>query len=411
MQAELSAFIEHGSLPENLRVRAGALRKRLTTPTRLTVLGLPKSGKSSVANLLLGKPLFDGRFHLPTTQVSYGATPKVICTTADGQKKTFETLDLEVVANLNPIFVEIETALPSLSKISLLEVVASDKTQELQRAMMWAAKRTDIAIWCTTSFNQAEQMLWQTMPDNIQDHSFLLQTMADRFDGAQAGENNFALLHRLGAGQFKQVLQISTLAALAARLPDGSVDKLKMSESGGLALIAAILREVGVGRQAVADHAEVFLRQHEQYGPPKTDIPEPEPTSPDDPAEEAPAADKADTPEQASEQDVRRRALCKRAALHVSERGAQFLTTYQEQGKIDPIAVLDETYEITLWLEDCLDGYEIKDDERIGALKSVVEESSELIQLLQIENHDTAVVEALSIMLQIKHDLAIGADQ
>jgi len=260
----LSDAIASGVLPVNVQPKAEAVVAALSKPVRLTLMGLPKTGKSQLMNLLAGADVVPDGIHLPTTQLVYGETAQSTCTMPDGSSHVLDHCDAALIAGYEPVFVQLALPLPALKRISILEVVAKDDHIDQQRAMSWATKRTDIALWCTQSFNIPEQTLWGAMPDIMKDHGFMVVTKADVLSRNDLLHATLMNVRAAGEHEFNQILPIATPSALNARQSDGTVDKEAMRRSGGLALINAILRQVDLGQQATIDQGALILRQNAQ---------------------------------------------------------------------------------------------------------------------------------------------------
>lgn len=256
----LKTALAEGKFPPNVADTAVRLCHRLHEPVRVSVMGLPGSGKSTLVNLLLNKIVLPEGVRIPTAHFMKGETTRAICTLEDGSTKLVPGADAHEIASYDPMFVEFQMPLPALGRISVLEVVAPANPKEQQRAMHWAAKRTDMAIWCSREFTSIEQALWGSLPDQVKDHSFMLLTCADQL--AQTGKlENMLEEIRFGAGhEFNKIMPIATTDAIAARRADGSVDKPLMQKSGGLTLISSILRQVDQGLQATVDQADLIFQ-------------------------------------------------------------------------------------------------------------------------------------------------------
>jgi hypothetical protein len=259
----LTQALVAGKLPASTTEAAEALLNRLRQPVRVTVMGLPKSGKSTLVNLLLNDIVMPEGISLPTTQYVRGETPNAVLTLTDGRRELLADADPYEIAAAAPMFVEVALPLPALGRINVLEIVAPADIQDQQRAMHWAAKRTDIAIWCTESFEQTEQALWDTMPDAIKDNGFLLLTHADAALARGDLENTLQTIRANHAYQFSKIMPIATPMAISARQTDGTIDKPMMQKSGGLTLISSILRQVDMGLQSTVDQAENLVAAYQ----------------------------------------------------------------------------------------------------------------------------------------------------
>ncbi|EBA13755.1 hypothetical protein [Roseobacter sp. CCS2] len=294
VQAELEQAVKSGLLPDSIQPKAEQLLSRLMKPVRLALLGMPGSGKSTLLNLLVGDEVIPDGIRLPTLQLAYGQSEKAVCTLSDGSKTVLDGVDMTEIADLSPVFVEMLLPLPALRKISLLEVVAPNDANAIHRASQWAAKRSDVTLWSTRGFNETEQRIWSTMPDLTKDHAFCMITRADFLKTEGMLETTVGAVKLAAKDEFAEVLAIATTQAVNARRADGTVDKVAMRDSGGSALISAVLKQVELGRQSAVDMADVMLHQY-------NDIlaNEPAPATKATPVEDiAPAPE---TPEEASE--------------------------------------------------------------------------------------------------------------
>ncbi len=263
----LKKALAEGRLPVNVADTAVKLCERLHEPVRVSVMGLPGSGKSAVVNLLLNKIVVPEGVRLPTTQFVKGDTPRAVCTMADGSSRPVENTDSHEIAGLEPIFVEFQMPLPALGRISVLEVVAPDAPKDQQRAMHWAAKRTDIALWCTQGFTSIEQALWASLPEKVKDHAMMLVTRADLLEQQGTLDQTVEEIRFGSAHEFNKIMPIATTDAIAARRADGSTDKPLLQKSGGLTLISSILRQVDQGLQATVDQADLILHKFKDATP------------------------------------------------------------------------------------------------------------------------------------------------
>lgn len=263
----LKDALAEGKFPENVADTAVKLCHRLKEPVRVSVMGMPGSGKSAVVNLLLNQIVMPEGVQWPTTQFLKGEVTQAICTMADGASQVINGADPHAIAACDPMFVEVHMPLPALGRISVLEVVAPESAKDQQRAMHWAAKRSDIVILCSHEFTSIEQALWGSLPEGVKDHAFLLVTCADLLE--QSGRHDQMMEElRFGAGhEFSKIMSIATTDAIAARRADGTVDKPLMKQSGGLTLISTILRHVDQGLRATVDQADLILHKFRDAEP------------------------------------------------------------------------------------------------------------------------------------------------
>lgn len=259
---DLKSALTSGGLGDAGQATGEKLLGRLTSPVRVAILGLPQTGKSTIFNMLAGQVVLPEGMSLPTTQLVWGDAARTTYTLPDATQKVFEGVELEAAASLQPALVKLEMPIEQLKKISLLEVVAGSATTDQQRAMRWASKRADIALWCSTEFDAAEVELWSMMPEALQGHSFLVLSKTDLLSASGDLENRIDDLQGEVEEYFHSLVPLAGREALASMRGDGPEDQQLFASSGGQALISSILREVRAGRRADMDSIEVFLHRY-----------------------------------------------------------------------------------------------------------------------------------------------------
>ncbi|MEM7470508.1 MAG: hypothetical protein AAF340_04090 [Pseudomonadota bacterium] len=435
---ELKTVIASGQLSAQLHERAENLLQRIERPFRLSVMGLPGSGRSTLLNLLLGADVLPEGARLPTLQLSYGDTPSIQCTLPDGSTETLESDDLSALADLKPAFAQVFLPLPALTKLSMMEVVAGSDPREQMRAIQWATKRTDIALWCSKgSFEEEEEDLWSHAPEKVQDHAFLMLTNADTSAAQGDLQERLAAAKTDGRDYFKNILPIGTKAAIAARKPDGTVDKEALRSSGGVALISSILRDVEAARESAADQAHVFLRQIDFTTAPKTEQktakakakiveeapkpaemvqPEPKPVKKvkskpkkakqakkPEPKAAAPKKEAAKPAELLSFKPESRAAI-EIAVEQLNAEGTVMLESLQS-GALDDVTVIETCVDTVKWLDEYLSNSGVKGDALYSKSCEAAVDAADLIQLIQLEPGDSVASDALSLMVQLKQDM------
>ena len=259
----LGRALDRGLLPAGGPAEAAErLIERLERPARVGMLGLPGSGKSSILNLLVGSAVIPETLRLPTIIVQHGDVARMICTLTDGTTKILPGSDLAQVLPLAPALVTLEMDLPALKVISLLEVSAGPMEAEQKRAATWASKRSDLVIWCTTSYLPKEQAVWESLPDGVKDNSFMFLTKVDLLGGRESAQAMHQRVELRAGEEFRQILSISAKQARAAMPVGGPVNRDLFRDSGASAVITAIKTSVQSGRRADTDTGELLLARH-----------------------------------------------------------------------------------------------------------------------------------------------------
>jgi hypothetical protein len=263
----LGQLLDRGLLPAGGPAEAAErLIDRLERPARVALLGLPGAGKSAILNLLTGAVVVPETLRLPTIIVQHGAESRMLCTLTDGRTEIVPGSDLNDVLPLNPALVTVEMDLPALKVISLLEVSAGPMEAEQRRAAIWASKRADIVIWCSTSYLPKEQQVWEGMPDVVKDNGFLFLTKVDLLGSREAADGMLERVEARAGEEFRQVLAISAKQARAAMPPGEPVNRDLFRDSGAAAVITTIKSRVQAARRADTDMAELLLARHVEAG-------------------------------------------------------------------------------------------------------------------------------------------------
>lgn len=423
VEAQLQRAMESGLLPEQVQTQAEKTMTRLHQPVRLALLGLPGSGKSSLLNLLVNSEVITEGVRLPSLQLTYAAQEQAICTLPDGSKTTLPTVNAAEIAALSPVFVELQMPLAALKKISVLETVAPADPTPLHRASQWASKRADVVLWCTKEFTDLERSIWSQMPDAIKDHGLLMITHMDELQANGLFDGIVGAAKTATMGEFDRVLPIDVRSALSARQPDGNVDKARMRISGGLALIKAVLKQVDQGIRFATDIAEVLLLKHADILAPLNA----EPLVLREPIiEEEDNADQAGPDAQDSVALVRnlaaQRALeeddssggtisaeTRAAYVHVvdelQDRAAALQDALDDLGDTAPAEVIATCVEQIQWACDYLSENGTDGDQHLERARDTAFDAADLIQLMQMEKRDSAAIEAVTLMLQVKREI------
>lgn len=404
----LEAALASDDLPTPARDYARHLLRRLASPVRVSILGLPGSGKSQLINMLLGEVVLPDATRLPTTEIVYGDTARMMVTTANGKVHTENKLDLNNVPK-NAAFLKVELPSPILQRVSILEVVTDGTAAELSSAIDWSVRRTDIALWCSQEFDEAEQIVWRRVPDSLKDHAFLVLTKADALSAENKLSKQVASLETVVAEEFHSLFAVATLQAIKAHRGDGAVDEAAYHASGGGALKSEILRHAERGRRADFDGAHLFLARYHidpKAARPKSksptlvkvaDAPQaaPEPVA-ETPQPKIVAA--APAPVQ-----VENPALLTDAVRFLKRRGDTLAEAISDlepgQGK----QLMGQCVSAVEYLTDLF----TEDDSGCPVVDAFIDEMGEatdMMVLMQVEEGDAAAADAATLLLQLRRD-------
>ncbi|MEO1025237.1 MAG: hypothetical protein AAFX07_06740 [Pseudomonadota bacterium] len=416
----LTRSIDAGTLPKSAQDYAQHLLNRLSQPVRVSVLGAHKTGKSELINMLLGRALIPSGAELPTTEVIWGEKDWMTVTAADGSVTQIDTADMTRLNGMSAAFLQVAQPLEILKKINLLEVVTENSVDELSSGVDWAVRRTDIALWCTQDFNEMEREVWRNVPDSMKDHAFLVLTKADQLSAQNVLSKRVNELQQVVAEEFHSLYAVATLQAISAFGADG-LDSAKFKASGGEALTYEVLKHAERGRRADLDSAHMFLVRYKSevdaamaatpkpakpapaapkavaVSTAKTAAPTPEPKL----AAPAPATQKPTIEHGPKVENV---ALFSDAIRFLKRRGdslAETLTGLEPGNTKDLI-------------ETCVDAVEhltdlfSQDESGCDAADAFIDElaeASDVMVLMQVEDGDAPAADAVTLLLQLRHDM------
>jgi len=400
--ARLDRAVASGDMPSAANSLAERISKRLSNPVRLAIMGPQGAGKSQLLNFLAGAEVIPKEAKLPSIMVAWGEAEKTDCTLANGKVKSLNAYDIDEINSLKPVFVRLQMPLPALKMASILEVVTGTKVAEQQRALAWAARSTDIALWCTQKFSETESDLWNTLPGTLKDHSFLIVTKADKFIDKSAREKQLDMLRKTAAEQFHNVYQIDTLWALAARSKDGNIDQTMLSKSGGQDLELAVLNAVDQCIQASLDGAVILFARYEIS---ETAIAAPTPPTPARNKQDAPPDEPTellvskDAPAPQPGQDN----FSTEIVTYLTGRVKELQALLSKSEAPNSEMVMAQCFEDVKWLVDQLSA-RAENNPDILHTRDACQDAADMMLLLQLENHDGAVEDAVVLLLQIKRD-------
>ena len=430
LTSRLSRALDAGLLPGDSASRGQAILERLNRPLRLALVGQEQAGKSTLVNLLAGVEVLSTKYDLPTVEVTWGEEDEAECHLADGNSVTLPHADPKRIAELQPSFVTIRRPLPALKKISLLEVTIPGDMTGMARAAHWAADRADVMLWVSAGFDTNEQAVWQALPDTTKDHGFLLLSKADLLEQQGVLDRAMGVLHKNFRDEFNTIQPIEGLRALAARGPDGNVDKQELRASGAMPLIAAVLKQVEEARRAALDMADVLLARYSEKLAVLDSLPAPEPEPEPAPEQAAdPARPKTQTLDDIVEaRDISNvtvlrppsrpldpatdgklhpdtREAFKQALGYLWARSEELFAQFETLGADAPAEVIDRSVMHLNWISDYLSEHGHEGDPALTRARNNAFDAADLALLMQMEETDSAAVEALSLMIQIKHEL------
>ncbi len=439
----LEGALDAEALPKAAQDYARHLVRRLSQPVRVSVLGLPGSGKSQLVNMFLGEAVLPEGAKLPTTEYAWGDKAQMVVTGADGNVVKVHGSDVAALSGHNAAFLRIELPIDILRRINLLEVVTDGTVEELSSGVDWVVRRTDIALWCSQEFGPLEQAVWRRVPDSLKDHAFLVLSKADELSAQSLLRKRVSSLETVVAEEFHSLFAVATLQALRA-YENGQVDEAKFHASGGEALSSEVLRHAERGRRADFDSAHMFLARYQVDGSgriasrsrpspaaetpvparpastpppvakpvsqpvptPAAPEPAPAPVAQPDPAPEKAAPAPAPAPVAAAETapKVENVALFSDSIRFLKRRGDSLTETAEGLGEGNAAGLIDNCVSAVEHLVDLFSDDESGCD-AADAFIDELAEAQDMMVLMQVEGGDGSAADAVTLLLQLRRDM------
>lgn len=231
IRLRLSRLLKTAKLRATVAEAGAGLLARLDAPVRVVLFGLPDVGKSRLINRIVGRRLLPQTPQLPTTIITAGNDLKSHATLPDGSRRDWSGVPFDAIVAEAPLLIEIETHAPVLRQISLMRIAADASAEDQLAAMRWATPRCDIALWCSHVFTAREADIWDSAPDALKDNAYLVLN-----------------------GTAPEVPAVAFLDCI-------SLSDVPPDSAGPLA--EALLVHAVRGRQALTDHALLFLNRYQ----------------------------------------------------------------------------------------------------------------------------------------------------
>ncbi len=393
LDVTLEQALQAPGIPQELDARARRVLERLRTPVRVVVLGPERSGKSALIDMLLEQTILGQQPKIPIIELCFGDTATVGVEDHDGRITTLpgHLVDFDITRDI--LSVQQQLPLEFLRDQTVTEITVDGSATQKQAILRYAADYADVLIWCSSTFNPAEQALWAQVPDARKDNSFLALTLADQTVNQAALPKVLERVAPVAQHEFLGIYPVSALQEVPAQ---GATHETGLwRSSGGQQLRADLLQQLRTGRMADADHAEWMLRQLTLAASvPGTALRAPAGRAADDP----PSATE-DKPEAKGQGDT----VLNRALSQLQSRAQDMLA---EAGDLDPQseAVLAQCLEAAREMTSTLMAAGGTCPE-LNAAQEVVEEGEEMLMLLQLEQNDEAALDAVTVLLQLKKEM------
>ncbi|NRB17679.1 MAG: hypothetical protein HRU33_08975 [Rhodobacteraceae bacterium] len=392
---QLQQTLSQQGLPPNCFDWGQQLLQRLDRPVQVMVIGQPGSGKSTVINMMLGQSVIcrhgAAAIPAPIIEICYGPEARIEIETPDGRTSWHPGTLAQ--AALPPDAVRLRQELPDtrLQGHSFVEISLSGSAEQNHNTLQRAARHADVILWCSEAFTPAEQALWAAVPDAKKDHSFLVLTMADRQIMRGTLTSLLAGLDGFAAEQFLGVYPLAAVQAITAQTAGQSVNAQLWQSSGGRQLARDVLKQVELGRASDVDQAEMLVRQFapkvadQQWRRTET-APKPAPLPQNTPTDD----------------------LLHTTLDLLQARAHQMLA--ETEGAANADAILATCMDTVRELSKTLLASQNTAPQVQAALDGA-QDGEELLILCQLERGEDAAVDAVTLLLQLKREIADDISQ
>lgn len=242
---------------------------RFSAPPRVVLLGEFNSGKSTLANALIGADVLPTSIYANTRvplHARHGSTSTLSLELLDG---TREPLAEHTLVHLQSGVVRVLHVSMPVERLSTFELIdtpgLASGSSRPEALVLEASRRAHIAIWCTAStqaWKATEAAAWSTLPERFRKRSMLVATLADALNTERDRLRLEARLRAEAGQHFAEVVMVSAAEVDELRRnPDAPDHAERWISSGGAALDGALQRLLDREWENRAQSAERALRR------------------------------------------------------------------------------------------------------------------------------------------------------
>jgi len=245
----------------------GRLGMRLARPPRIALLGEFNTGKSTLANVLMGSGVLPTSVHANTrfpVRLHYADVPALEVELSDRSRHPMSLAEVDALQRGEARLLHVGLPVTRLKKFELIDTPGLASGQSgLDDMSLEACARCHIAIWCTMStqaWKATEKVVWRSLPKRLQSEGILVVTHKDAVRAVRDRERLAARLDAEARPHFRSLAMVAAAdAERALGNGAGATQSEEWSESGGAELEALVLEAVARHLAARVGAAERLL--------------------------------------------------------------------------------------------------------------------------------------------------------
>lgn len=259
---------------ENARAQAESYLSRLEAPVRIAVVGLSRSGKSSLVNLLVGEaviPTQPRKSVMPAVILRHSEGNRTTASWWDREDRVFDGIHLQDALAESPDIISIGIDCEVLRDVWLMDLSDLEDSGAQANTLFVLNRLADMIVWCTNAedpWTAEERHLWGMVPKAVQRRAILVMTHADHLSAGTLTPTLERLRSTVGAA-FRKVLPVSVSDAWRALLGEVAQPERAWVASGIEPFMVAMMEmavdcrktEVEKVRRGMAQHLEPLLAQ------------------------------------------------------------------------------------------------------------------------------------------------------
>ncbi len=362
--AQLDTLAASARLPAREADRCARLADTLRRPARVCLLGPSRGDIAQVVQAILGSTHLPRAAQPPAMELKYGTVPKSVATLEDGTTLAESGWPSADTVKREPVFLQMELPVENLRSMSFLVLALEPDPAMHKPALSWAARRSEIAIWCTRSFSVADARIWGHAPERLTQHAYLLETRRDVSIPRHGAVANFTETFFTAGHEAGTTLDIEPL-------------------------ITRLTSDIEDARNADLDMAQLFLHRLRHLAV----------ETPDD----APGEGRTDTNQTSVKHKLDLRPILSEPFLFLMARARDLVDVLAavDPSQEWPGTVLDECIDIVEGLRDRAENWP-DDIAPIRALQAMIEEVCDTTTLLRIEAGAEQAQDAAAMLFQLR---------